>query len=115
MRCTLALAAAVVIAACASKPVSPDAQACLNESPRAKRYYDLDRYLVSLKTHATFFASCMEARGYELNEAAVQDELFRYEQVKNADPKGGDPRMALLLREQELRASPEYWRKLPKG
>lgn len=103
-------------AACASKPpASPEAQACLAEAPAAKRTSDYNQRLTSLKTRAAFFAGCMEARGYELNEAALQDELFRREQVMNADPLGGDPQLTLRLREQELRASPEYWRKAPGG
>jgi hypothetical protein len=111
-----ALAAALLAAGCASKPpASPDAAACLAEVPSAKRTSDYAQRLASLKTRAAFFAGCMEARGYELNEAALQDELFRQEQVRNADPLGGDPQLALRLREQELRASPEYWRKVPGG
>jgi hypothetical protein len=114
--CAAALAAAAVAMGCASKPpASPDAQACLDEAPAAKRSSDYNQRLASLKTRAAFFAGCMEGRGYELNEAALQDELFRREQVMNADPLGGDPQLALRLREQELRASPEYWRKSPGG
>jgi hypothetical protein len=70
-----ALAAALLAAGCASKPpASPDAAACLAEVPSAKRTSDYAQRLASLKTRAAFFAGCMEARGYELNEAALQDE-----------------------------------------
>jgi hypothetical protein len=109
-------ALAVLLGACASKPaVSPDAQACLKEAPPAKHSYDYTRQLTSLKTRAAFFGSCMETRGYTLDEDKLQDALLHSEQVKNADWLGGDPQNALRLREQELRASPEYWRKAPAG
>jgi hypothetical protein len=110
-----ALIASAMLCACASKPVSPDAQACLQEAPPAKRSSDYNRRLTSLKTHAAFFGSCMEARGYQLDEDKLQDALLHFEQVKNADALGGDPQNALRLREQELRAAPEMWHKVPGG
>lgn len=99
---------------CASKPPpSPDASACLAQAPRAQRSSDYTIRLGSLKVRAAVFSGCMEARGYELDEAALRAELRRIEQVKNADRLGGDPQLELRLREQEFRAAPEYWRKAP--
>jgi hypothetical protein len=104
----------VALAGCAtSPPPSPDASACLDQAPPAKRSSDFQTRLASLKLRAAMFAACMEERGYGLDEVAVQDELLRIEQVRNADQRAGDPQMELWLREQELRADPRYWRKAP--
>jgi hypothetical protein len=112
-------AALIALAAgcgCASKPpVPPDAQACLAQAPPAKRASDYTKHLTSLKTRAIFFASCMEARGYQLDEEKLADALLHKEQVLNADALGGDPQNALRLQEQELRAAPEYWHKVQGG
>jgi hypothetical protein len=51
----------------------------------------------------------MKERGFALDEARLAQELEHFEQVKNADPLGGDPWQAVALREQELRASPQLW------
>jgi hypothetical protein len=110
-----ALALGLLSACAARPPASPEANACLSEAPPAKRSADHARRLTSLKTRAAFFAGCMEGHGYELDEGKLSDELLRFEQVRNADPLGGDPQNAVRVREQELRASPEYWRKAVPG
>lgn len=108
-----ALLATAFLAACASTPTAPpEAKTCLEQSPRAKRSSDYTRTLASFKTRAVYFSSCMESAGYELNEAAVEDELFRIEQVRNADRLAGDPQLELRVKEQELRATPQYWRRV---
>ena len=111
-----ALGAVLLLAACATQPPAPpEATACLSEAPPARHSSDYNQRLASLRTRAAFFSGCMEARGYELDEGKLSDELFRVNQVKNANPTGGDPQNALRLLEQELRASPEYWRKAAPG
>ena len=108
----LALLALAGLAACASKPPpNPAATACLQEAPAAKSSGDFNQRLISLKTRAAFFGSCMEARGYALDEAALEADQVHYEQVKYAEWLWGDPLLAMRLREQELRADPKFWRK----
>jgi hypothetical protein len=109
-------AAAALLAACLSgcattPPASPEGKACLEQAPRAKRSSDYTKTMASFTTRAVVFSGCMEAAGYELDEAAVSDELLRIEQVRNADQLGGDPQLELRVKEQELRASPRYWRR----
>ncbi|MCW5619617.1 MAG: hypothetical protein KIS79_00720 [Burkholderiales bacterium] len=107
----LLLALALALAACASRRPEPppEVQACMppsrfiggNEAQRLAR----------LTERAQTFAACMQAKGYVLDEAALDDALRRFEQVKNADPRGGDPRGAMKLRKQELSMDPTLWHK----
>jgi hypothetical protein len=107
-----ALAAAALAGACATTPPpSPEASACLREAPKARRTSDYVQSLASYKTRAVFFASCMEGKGWQPDEDKIDAELRRIEQVRNADQRGGDPQLELRLKEQELRALPQYWRR----
>jgi hypothetical protein len=106
------MAAAALAGACASAPpASPEASACLKDAPKARRTSDYVQSMASYKTRAIFFAGCMEAKGWQPDEQKISEELLRIEQVRNADPRGGDPQLELRLKEQELRALPQYWRK----
>ncbi len=111
---SLALCLAV-LAACAGKPVDPgiaqDAKGCLAAAPKATGGSDYTARLNSLRARAAMFSGCMEQHGYALDDAKLQEEMTRFEQVRNADPLGGDPRPAAKLHEQELICDPAFWRR----
>ena len=104
-----------VLTACAGKPVDPgiaqDAQGCLAGAPKATGGSDYTARLNSLRARAALFSGCMQQHGYALDDAKLQDEMTHFEQVRNADPLGGDPRPAAKLHEQELICDPAYWRR----
>lgn len=98
------------IAACSTQrtAVPPEARACMS-SERMPRMADENERLRALRSRAEAFDECMRAHGFTLNEEALEAELLRFEQIRNADSYGVDPRMAIDIREQELRLSPAYW------
>ena len=98
---------------CASKARDagpPEAAACTQDAGpvRARDYAERLRLLTQ---RADAYAACMSARGFVLDEAKLEAELQRLEQVRNADQLSGDPQLELALRAQELRASPAVWRR----
>jgi len=98
---------------CASKAgdaAPPEAVACMQDAGRV-RTRDYAERLHLLRQRADAFAACMSERGFVLDEAKLEAELRHLEQMRNADPRGGDPQLELALREQELRASPALWRR----
>ncbi|HEY7759960.1 MAG TPA: hypothetical protein VIA64_11150 [Burkholderiales bacterium] len=98
---------------CASKTGDagpPEAAACTQPGGRV-RARDYAERLYLLTQRADAYAACMSARGFVLDEAKLEAELQRLEQVRNADQLGGDPQLEVALRAQELRASPTVWRK----
>jgi hypothetical protein len=110
---SLLAALALGVAGCASRAgeaPSPEALACVQDSGevRAREYAERLR---QLQERARAFAACMGERGFVLDQAKLEAELLRLEQVGNAQWLGGDPQLELALREQELRASPEFWRR----
>ena len=105
--------AALLLAGCAGSraPDNPDARACLPPKTRELTSHHYEPRLAAHKARADAFAGCMQERGYQLDEVALNDRLRHFEQVKNADPLGGDPWQAIQIRRQELRTSPDLWRR----
>jgi hypothetical protein len=109
-RASLALVLAAWACAGTQEPVDPQALACMPAKEKI-RASDFETRLSALKGRAARVAACMEQRGFTLDEDRLARELEHFEDVKNADPLGGDPWQAVALREQELRASPHFWRR----
>lgn len=108
---SLLTALACAAPGCASNGAPPaEATACTRDQTRV-RASDYAERLRLLKGRAEAFAACMSARGFVLDEAKLEAELRHLEQVRNSDQLAGDPQLELALREQELRASPAFWRK----
>jgi hypothetical protein len=63
-----------------------------------------------LRHQADAYSDCMTARGYVLDEVALQSNLDRYEMVQNAQVMLGDPAPLLAVRRQKLRMNPALWR-----
>ncbi|HZR02535.1 MAG TPA: hypothetical protein VFA81_05105 [Burkholderiales bacterium] len=91
-------------------PTASEIEAC---GPGTEGTYARDdaTRLAKLTERADMFSACMQAKGYVLDQAALDAELLRYEQTRNADRYGVDPQVAVNRREQELQLSPAYWRK----
>lgn len=112
LRCAVC-AVALAAAACAGnqeRQIDPEAGACVEPPPRIGSP-DFDARRAALAARAERFGTCMRERGFALDEARLEQALERFEQVKNADPYGGDPWQAVALRKEELRASPHMWRR----
>lgn len=109
---TLAFAA-LLLAGCAGSraPDDPEARACLPAKTRELSSRNYETRLAAHKARADAFAACMQARGYRIDQLALDERLRHFEQVRNADPLGGDPWQAVQIRRQELRASPDLWRR----
>ena len=104
--------ATLLLAACAGNrpPENPDAHACLppeNPEMRDKEYY---MRLSGYTQRADAFAACMTEHGYALDEKELDARMEHFEQVKNANPLGGDPSWAMGIHRQELRMDPQLWR-----
>lgn len=110
-RVTLGLLIAAV-SGCATTPSEPvlDTSACPTQSTRVWARNDLERF-EELQRRADAYAECMAAHGFAPNQDAIDGEVLRFEQIRNADRYGVDPQMSVRIREQELRLSPKYWRK----
>lgn len=109
----LAVLAALALPGCATQSkeeIAPEARACVQDGGRV-RNSNYAEHLAILKQRANAFAACMTEHGFVLDEAKLQQELLREEWVHNSNVLGGDPLHLLMLREQELRASPALWRK----
>ena len=108
----LALLGVVALGACTgSRPqFPPEARACM-PAKAAQRAADDNERLRQLTARADAFETCMQAQGYRLDEEGVEREVRRFEQIRNADQYGVDPRMAVDIRRQELRVSPAYWQR----
>jgi hypothetical protein len=107
------LVAVAGIAGCASQgksDIPPEAQACANSVPPV-RATDYNERLAALKLRANTVAQCMTSHGLVLDEGKLQEELLHEEWVRNSNVMGSDPLHYLMLLEQELRASPEMWRR----
>lgn len=87
---------------------------CPTQSTRVQARNDLERF-EELQRRADAFAECMETHGFAANQDAIDREVLRYEQIRNADPYGVDPQLSVRIREQQLRLSPTYWRKATSG
>jgi len=111
MRLCLLLTLAALAAGCASRApeAPPEVRACMPERRVIGGEYAVR--LARLTDRARAFSSCMEAKGYVLDTAALDDALLREEYKLNADPLGGDPQQRLNLRKQELIVGPSFWRK----
>jgi len=111
MRLCLALTIAVLCAGCASNQPEPDPEtrACLPER-RLIRGTPPER-LTQLTERARVFSECMQAKGYVIDEVALDNEITRKEFVLNADVRYGDPQQALDIHRQELILQPVYWKK----
>ena len=111
MRLCLALTITVLCAGCASNHPEPDpeARACLPER-KLIRGTPPER-LSRLTEHAQKFSECMQAKGYVMDEAALDSEMIRKEFVLNADALYGDPQQVLDIYRQELILQPIYWKK----
>jgi hypothetical protein len=112
----VALFLTTLFCACSAQRASipSEAQACA-PAARLPRSRDETTRLAQLTARAQGFEQCMQASGYALDEEALGRELLRYEQIRNADLYGVDPRMAIDIREQELKLSPVYWRRADAG
>jgi hypothetical protein len=107
--------AALLLAACASKPApdNPDALACRppeNPEMRSHNYY---MRLSGYTQRADAFAACMTKRGYVLDDDELDARMLHFEQVKNAQWLGGDPAWAMRVYRQEQRMNPELWEREP--
>lgn len=111
MRLHLALTLCLALAACASRAPEPPAEvrACMPERRLIGGEYA--KKLARLTQRANAFSACMQAKGYTLDETALDDALLRHEYKLNADPMYGDPQQALDIRKQELLVDPLFWRK----
>jgi hypothetical protein len=111
MRLCLALTIAVLCAGCASNQPEPDpeARACLPERKLIRG--TPSEQLTQLTERARVFSECMQAKGYVLDETALDNEMIRKEFVLNADARYGDPQQALDIHRQELILQPVYWNK----
>jgi hypothetical protein len=103
----------VLLAGCAGNraPDNPDARSCLPAKTRELSSRDYQTRLAAHKARADAFAACMQARGYSIDQVALEERLRHFEQVKNAQPLGGDPWQAVQIRRQELRTSSDLWRR----
>ena len=89
-RATVAALAALVLAACASKPPeNPDARACLPPENPAMKAKDYNMRLAGYTNRADAFARCMTEHGYVLDEKELDARLTHFEAVKNANVTGG--------------------------
>jgi hypothetical protein len=106
--------AALLLAACASKPPdNPDALACQppeNPEMRSDNYY---MRVSGYTQRADAFAECMTKRGYVLDDNALDARMLHFEQVINAQPMGGDPAWPMQIYRQEQRMNPELWEREP--
>lgn len=109
---TVGLLIAAAVSGCAMTPSESllDTSACPTQSTRVRARNDLERF-EELQRRADSYAECMSAHGFTPNQDAIDDEVLRFEQIRNADRYGVDPQMSVRIREQELRLSPKYWRK----
>jgi hypothetical protein len=110
--CAIGLAA-LALAACAGTraPDNPDALACLPPANEAMRSRDYTTRLSGYTQRADAFAVCMAQRGYALDEEELDARLLHFEQVKYANPYGGDPVWAKRIEREKLRIDPALWRK----
>jgi hypothetical protein len=112
----LALAGAIVVAfalaaGCSSKSPKgvadvPECRAAADSAPKLSFDVGTDY----LERQADAYSECMTARGYVLDDEALQSELDRFEMVQNADVMRGDPAPLVAARRQKLRMNPEFWR-----
>jgi len=116
MRLCLALTIAVLCTGCAGNPPEPDPEvrACLPKRERIRG--TPPERLAQLTERARGFSACMQARGYAMDHAALDNEMIRKEFVLNADTRYGDPQQALDIYRQELILQPVYWnRSMPES
>ncbi len=111
MRLYVVLALSLAVTACATR--APDLPAEVRQCAPERRIVggEYRERLARLTERARIFSGCMEDKGYQLDEAALDDALLRHEQKLNADPMYGDPQQALDIRKQQLLVNPKFWRK----
>jgi hypothetical protein len=110
-RASAVLVAFALVAGCASKgpkgvPDVPECRAAAAKAPKLSFDVGTDY----LERQADAYSECMAARGYVLDDEAVQSNLDRYETVQNSDVMRGDPGPLLAVRRQKLRMTPKFWR-----
>lgn len=71
---------------------------------------EFDSRVQVLTMRADAYSECMQKLGYVFDEAELERRMTYKEQVKNADPLGGDPYWILARYRQELRMDPDLWR-----
>ena len=74
------------------------------------RSSDYDMRLSGYTQRADDFAACMTKHGYVLDTKELDARIDHFEQVRNADAKGGDPIWARRIYLEEQRVNPELWR-----
>ena len=106
----LVVASALAAAGCSSKGPKgvadvPECRAAADSVPKLS----FDASTKYLERQADAYSECMTARGYVLDDEALQSNLDRYETVQNANVMMGDPAPLVAARRQKLRMSPEFW------
>ncbi len=106
----VALLTAILAGGCAAKASKgvPEVPACRQAADGVPKF-DFDVGVDYLRRQADVYSQCMEAKGYELDQKRLDDDLKHFEQVKNADVMGGDPGPLVAVRRQKLRMSPALW------
>ena len=105
------ITACAALAGCATREPPPgvaEVPEC-RQAAQAVTQSEFETPLRSEQRRADVYATCMEARGYALAADRLDKTLLREEQVRNSDRMGGDPYPYLVLRRQQLRASPTMW------
>ena len=104
--------ALMVASGCASRD-KPQGVAEVPECRQAAKAVpatEFDSRTLLLQLRADAYSACMEQHGYVLDQEEFDRQMLHKEQVKNADPMGGDPAFILARYRQELRMDPSVWR-----
>jgi hypothetical protein len=102
-----------IMTGCAMRDHAPSGMAEVSQCRQAADAVtatDFDTRVGLLRMRADAYSQCMQERGYVLDEEELERKILHKEQVKNADPLGGDPAPILAVYREQLRMDPALWR-----